>query len=212
MVEFVLIEHFRLAVHAAALFGIGLLLSWPVVHYRMMRVAWLPLRVFRIVVALMGPRPPFARMTAVIFGFNALTIFLYLAGGWHPVFPKLCGLWIGMNVAIVAVMGREDERIMEMGRPGEEAWVPGRPLSMLCGLAVMLLELPCFWYALAMGMSLGDAVQDGRAPYLEALGVRALAYVTLVAPALLVSAAAESAAIRGMAARKLDAPDQNRQD
>jgi len=196
MLEYVFRDHMRLAIHAALLFAVGAFASWPVVHYRLWALARPALAVFRLVLRLLGRSPSLARTTAVIFGFNGVAIFLYMAAGFHPLLPKLFAIWTGINVCVVAAMAGA-EGLMESARPARGQWVPPPRLGALCGLVVLLLELPCFWYALAMGMSMGHAVQSGGASYADALTVRAGAYAAVILPMLLLSAVAESVTVRG---------------
>jgi hypothetical protein len=196
MLSFVFRDHARLALHAALLFAVGAFAAWPVMHYRLWGLARPALVVFRLVVRLLGRSPSIARTTAVIFGFNGVAIFLYMASGFHPFLPKLFGIWTGFNVCVVAAMAGE-EGLMAAARPAPGQWMPSRGLGALCGLLVLALELPCFWFALAMGMSMGHAVQSGGAHYLLALAVRAGAYASVILPLLLLSALAESVALRG---------------
>ena len=200
MVEFVFRDHLRLAGHAALLFAAGLFAAWPIVHYRLRGPARLPLAIFRLVLGLMGRSPSIARMAAVIFCFNTSAIFLYMSTGFHPLLPKVLCVWTGLNVGLIAGAARLGES-RGPGRPGADQWTPPRGLTLLCGLLVLLLELPAFWFSIAMGISMGHAVQSGGSPYLGALAVRAGAYFALVAPALLVSALAEAVAVRGSAGR-----------
>ena len=87
MLSFVFRDHARLALHAALLFAVGAFASWPVVHYRLSALARPAIVVFRLVVHLLGRSPSIARTTAVIFGFNGLVIFLYMASGVHAFLP-----------------------------------------------------------------------------------------------------------------------------
>jgi len=199
MIGFVL-QHFRLATHAALLFAAGLFASWPVAHYRLRWAAWLPERITRFVLLLIGPRPSILRMTGVIFAFNSTVMFLQMASGYHPFFPKLLGVWTGLNVGIMtAASARKGIQPDVLGVP-EGGWIPPRLLTLLCGVAVLALELPSYWFALAMGMSLGHNVQAAEVSYGDALLRRAAAYLAIIVPALLLSAIAESTAIRGSAA------------
>jgi hypothetical protein len=201
MLSFVFRDHAKLALHAALLFTVGAFASWPVIHYRLSAVAQLPLAVFRLVVRLLGHSPSLAHMTGVIFGFNGTVIFLYMATGCHPLLPKLFGIWTGLNVCVVSALATE-EGLMEPALPAPGQWAPPPGVGALCGLLVLVLELPCFWLALAMGMSMGHAVQSGAASYGEALAVRTGAYGAVVLPLLLLSALAEAVALRGSGPRE----------
>lgn len=197
--EYVLVDHFRLALHAALLFAAGLFVAWPVVRYRLHGVAWLPRKIMRFVTVLMGPRPSIFRITLVIFLFNSTVIFIQMASGFHPFLPKLLGLWTGMNVAIMASMA-DPEDMPALSSVPPDGWVPPSALTIICGLTVLVLELPCYWFALAMGMRMGHEVQEG-AIYSSVLAERARVYALLIVPALLASAAAEAVSIRGSGAR-----------
>lgn len=194
--RFIFTEHQKPALYAAVLFAVGLFLSWPVIHFRMRALAALPLAVFRGVLRSLGPAPSIAGMAAVIFGFNAVVIFVDMALGFHPLLPKVLCIWTGMNVGIVAGMG--DEAGLAYPRPAADGrWRPPRPLVWACAVAVLLLELPCFWLSIAMGITLGHAVQSSDSTYSAALAVRAQAYWTVIAPLLACSALAEAVAVRG---------------
>lgn len=201
MVEYVLRAHFRLAADSALLFAVGLFLSWPIVHYRLELLTRLPLAVFHLVLRLIGTSPSIARTAAVVFCFNSVVIFAYMASGFHPLLPKVFGIWIGMNVGIIIGMVGRRGALPHVGRPAAGQWVPPASLTAVCGALVLMLELPCFWFAVAMGISMGHTVQAGAEPYLSALALRAQAYLAVIVPALAVSAIAEAIAVRGPAGR-----------
>ncbi|MHC4481087.1 MAG: hypothetical protein ACYS1C_09005, partial [Planctomycetota bacterium] len=142
MIEFVFAVHLRLALHAALLFAVGLFAAWPVVRYRIKSLAALPMAVFRLVLRLIGPSPTIARMAGVIFGFNTVAIFIYMASGFHPLLPKVFGIWVGMNIGIVTALARHQEELLDTGRPEAGQWVPSAHLTGICGLMVLILELP----------------------------------------------------------------------
>jgi len=188
--------HGRLILHAALLFCVGLFAAAPVVRFRMRTVAWPALVVFRLILRLAGTSPGIVRLAAVIFGFNAPAMFLYMASGFHPMLPKIFGIWTGMNIAAVsAFVTRGIEPLPPMLRT-EAQWAPPSHLTSACSLLVLGLELPCFWLAIAMGMGMGNEVLGGTS-YAAALAPRAVAYCALVVPTLLVSAIAEAIAVRG---------------
>jgi len=200
MLEFVLVDHLRLALDAALLFAVGLFVSWPVVHYRLKAIARLPLAVFRLVLGLIGRSPGIPRMAGAIWGFNSVAIFVYMASGCHPLLPKLFGIWVGMNIGIIMGMAPHAEDLLQAGMAAPGQWVPPPLLSTVSGALVLVLELPCFWFAIAMGIRMGQAVQSGQ-PYLSALAPRATAYVCVIVPVLAFSAVCEAVAIRGSAGR-----------
>jgi len=145
----------------------------------------------------MGRQPGLARVALVIWAFNSAAIFLYMASGYHPMLPKLFAIWTGLNVGVIAGMRPEglDWPPAHAGEGGSR-WVPPAPVVALCAGLVLALELPCFWYSLAMGMSMGWEVQAGESAYVDALRPRLIAYLTVIVPLLLASAVAESVAIR----------------
>ncbi len=197
VLEYVLVEHLRLAVLAAILFAVGLFVSPVVARLRIAALEWLPLQLFRLIMRLVGPGPSLARMAGVIWVFNSAAMFVYMASGYHPLAPRIIGVWTGLNIGIVAARARSDEAgLAGLMVPRAGQWAPPAGLAWMCGALVLLLELPCFWYALGMGMSLGGDVQREGVQYLAALRPRAWAYLLLIVPTLLVSAVAEAIAIR----------------
>ncbi|MEF8787943.1 MAG: stage II sporulation protein M, partial [Planctomycetota bacterium] len=187
------------ALHAGLLFAVGLFVAWPVVRYRLTGVAWLPRRIFRLVVRMMGPRPSLPRMAGVIFVFNSIVMFLQMVVGFHSFLPKVLAIWTGMNVGVMMGFAGESEGMIRRVARRTDGFIPPPALTLVCSLLVMLLELPAYFYALAMGMKLGHTVQGGDAAYLAALEPRAIAYVMFVVPTLFASALAESVSIRGAA-------------
>jgi len=185
-------------VHAALLFATGVFVAIPVIRWRVKALEWLPLQVFRFVLGLMGAHAGLVRTAVVIWLFNSGVMFLYMASGFHQMLPKIFGIWVGMNVAIVTAVGGSDDRMLKVVSPreGSRRWAPSQALSWPCSVLVLAVELPAFWYSLAMGMSLGAEVQAGCVRYLAGFQVRALAFVYFILPALLVSAVSESIALR----------------
>lgn len=200
MIEYVLVGHLRPALHAAILFAVGLLIAVPVTRYRLTFLAWPALQVLRLVMWLMGERPSLLRVAAIIWLFNSDAMLIYMASGFHPMLPKVFALWTGLNIGVVmARMSADDDSVFGgLGQVAPGQWLPPKGLALGCGVLVLMLELPCFWYALGMGMSMGWQVQAGGG-YLASLGPRATAYLCLIVPTLLVSAIAESIAIRAAA-------------
>ena len=99
-------------------------------------------------------------------------------------------------------MAPHDEQLLAATRPAPGQWVPRPDLAQSCGLLVLLLELPCFFYAIALGLGMGHQVQSGDMAYIPALAVRARAYAAVILPILLASAVAEAIAVRGAGAEE----------
>ena len=188
--------HRQLFLDAALLFAAGLFAAAPVVRFRLRAVAVPALKVFGGVMRLLGQTPGLVRMTAVIFLFNGLVMFVYMASGIHPMLPKVFAVWTGMNIGVILGFTHGGlEPAPRIGRRPDQ-WLPPEWLHSVCGLAVLLIELPCFWLAIALGLSMGGKVQaDGR--YLDALAPRVTTYATVILPLLLLSAVSEAMAIRG---------------
>ncbi len=199
---YVWIEHFGLACRASLLFFGGVLAAVVVVRAGPSVLTRFPLALFRWVRRMIGPDPGLFRLGGVIFGFNATAMGLYMATGVRPLFPQAVALLTGFDITVILFMAGGEplpgESPAEAGRG--DRWRPGKGLTLLCGLVVLAVELPCFWYAVALGIGLGLEVASGRVGYLEGLPIRAHAYLRAIVPLLLLSAACEAVAIRGMEA------------
>ncbi len=197
MLDFVLRQHWRPAAQALLLFVLGLFMAWPVLRFRLRFVARPAEFMVRIVLRLLGESPPVPRVAVVVFAYNATVMFLYMAAGFHPLIPRLLCVWVGLNIAVLmGMVGTQREMLLAFRvQPG--MWRPAAGLALVCGLLVLMLELPCLWFAVGMGIRMGQLVQGGQVGYLEALAQRAQAYWAIIAPVLFVSATAEAIAIRG---------------
>jgi hypothetical protein len=196
--SFVFVQHFGLACGAALLFLVGVLLAFPVVKNGSTRLTWLPLILFRMVRRMLGTRPGMTHLWSLIFGFNGTVMLLYMASGVHPGIPAAISILTGYNIAVILLVAGETEDLDGLAVSPVSGWKPGKWVAGICGLAVLLLELPCFWYSIAMGIRLGQAIVAGQTSYVEGITVRLHAYVLLILPTLLVSAVCEAIAIRGM--------------
>ena len=199
IVSFVFVQHFDLACGAALIFLLGVLFAIPAGRYGSTLLTWLPLTLFRMVSRLLGNRPGMTRVWLVIFGFNGTAMALYMASGIHPAVPAIISFVTGYNIAVILLLAGQREDLNDLASAPADRWMPNRWVAGLCGLAVILLELPCFWYSIAMGIRLGQEITAGRTDYVEGVATRLHAYVLLLLPVLLVSAVCEAIAIRGMA-------------
>jgi hypothetical protein len=200
-----LYAHLGLGLIAAVLFGAGLVTSLPVVRRDLRWLMAFPLWVVRQVLRLIGPNFAAVRVFLTIFFFNSLAIFLYMASGVLVVLPAAVAFLTGLNIGVIVLRSGEVE--MPSGeRPLAEAMDPNAehevaPWVSLCSVTVLVLELPSFW--ISVGMGIGMARELTRVGGYTLATLRALleprvaAYLSIIVPALLLSALAETAAIRG---------------
>jgi len=198
--EFIFSGHLSLATLSALLFAAGIMLSIPVIR---MNTGWIkafPLWVFRKALRLLGDQPTIFRMTLVIFLFNGTAMFVYLSTGLVPLIPMIIALLTGFNVAVIFSSAGELADQTEAGRPSSSQWIPGPAVTIVCTILVLALELPCFWYSIAMGISMGQELLAGGNSYADLLAVRGRVYGGVIVPILLVSAISEAIAVRGAGA------------
>ena len=190
---------------ASLLFAAGLGTSVAVVRGDVRWMMAPPLWVVRQVLRVIGPGFPPVRVFLVIFCFNTVAIFLYMLSGVLIVAPALVAFLTGVNIGVIVLKAGEVE-LPTGERPLAEAMDPSgdfevAPWVSLCSLAVLMLELPSFWISVGMGIGLARELtkvgQYTLANMGSLLAPRVTAYTMLIIPALLVSAIAETAAIRG---------------
>ncbi|HUT32270.1 MAG TPA: hypothetical protein VNE39_02215 [Planctomycetota bacterium] len=200
-----LLDHMWLGVAAALLFVAGLATAGPVVRHDYRALMDFPLAVLRLVLRLIGPELRAVRVFLVIFLFNASAIFLYMLSGVLVVVPAVVAFLTGVNIGVVMLKGGEiavpgdDRPLASVLAPREPSHVPrwvGR-----CGLLVLALELPSFWISVGMGIGMARKLTAAGQYTLANMGAlvteRVHAYWMIILPALLLSAFAETAAIRG---------------
>lgn len=205
--------HLWLGLVAALLFGAGLGTSVVVVRRQVRWLMALPLWVVRRVMAIIGPGFPPLRVFLVIFCFNSVAIFLYMASGVLVCLPAAIAFLTGVNIGVIVLKADEVQGAAGETPPAdsdEQPDVEVGPLASLCGLAVLLIELPCFWLSIGMGIRMGRRLALDFAYTLHNMGrllaPRAAAYVSVILPALFLSAIAETVAIRGHMRAKAHAP------
>jgi hypothetical protein len=90
------------------------------------------------------------------------------------------------------------EVIPDSVEPSPSAFHEG--IAAVCGILVIVLELPAFWISIALGMSLSDLVwvEPSWQGIRAAFAPRAIAYAQVIVPVLAISAAAEAIAIKGL--------------
>ena len=198
-------EHLSLGVIAALLFAAGLGTSVPAVRRDVRWLTAFPLWIIRRVMRLIGPSFPPVRVFLVIFCFNSVAIFLYMASGVLIVLPAAIAFLTGVNIGVI-LLKAGDVELPSGERPlvdgmAADLEVDAGPLVGLCSLAVIVIELPCFWISVGMGIGLAhELTRAGQYTFVgmgSALAPRVAAYVCIIIPALFLSALAETAAIRG---------------
>lgn len=207
----VLADHVGLGVVAAGLFVAGLATAGPVVRRECRALMGFPLWMMRVALRLMGPTFPPLRVFALIFAFNSVAIFLYMASGVLIVVPAAMAFLTGLNIGVVVLKARQLELpgldAAAEAQPADGPEAPAAPRWVdLCGLAVLALELPSFWISVGMGIGMARKLTEPGQFTSEMIRhlftERAHAYWMIVAPVLLVSAIAETAAIRGQRRRR----------
>lgn len=128
-------------------------------------------------------------------------MFVYMSTGAHPLVPSLIAATTGFTLTLCFSLPQEAESLFDFETVGPNDWLPSRSLAIAGGAATVLIELPCFFYSIGMGITLGQEVMRDRVPYLSGLETRATVYLTTVLPLLLISAICETVAIRGTSSR-----------
>ena len=176
----------------ALLFGAGMLLAIPV-HRRGVRVLLYMPDLFACLLGHILKRTSTPRLAAFIFLFNAIAIFLYMLTGVIPYLPAATALSTGLNVALTSIIAQDR---LPLRNPSATRL----PITARIGAVLtFVLELPCLWLSLAMGMTitpnlLGLLRGDDLAP----LRARALAYALVIVPTLALSALAEAHAVHSV--------------
>jgi hypothetical protein len=201
-IAYLFIDHFLSACKAALYFLLGALAVIPLIR-------WYPTvcrkacgRLLRFIEKLFGPNPGLFRIAATIFLFNGTAMFIYLSTGAHPLVPSLIAVTTGFTLTLCFSLPQEAESLFGFKTAGPDDWIPSGPLAIAGGVATALIELPCFFYSIGMGITLGQDVSHDQVTYLSGLQTRATVYVTIVLPLLLVSAICETIAIQGIGSRR----------
>jgi len=202
-----LVDHMWLGVAAALLFVAGLATAGPVVRHDYRALMAFPLWLVKRVMRFIGSEMRALRVFLVIFLFNSVAIYLYMASGVLIVLPAAMAFLTGLNIGIVVLKGREGA-LAAIEAPPDPAVAPRAPAGIprwvdLCGLVVLALELPSFWISVGLGIGMARKLSAAGQYTLGNMGAllaeRSHAYWMIILPALLASAIAETVAIRGHA-------------
>lgn len=174
---------------AALLFIAGVLSAVPVLRWRVEFLLRMPRSFAGWLREIMDKRPSVLRLAAFIFSFNGTAILCYMLTGVLPGLPYVVAFWTGLNVALAGLLVRET------GAPDVVARSPTR-WERLCGILTFVLELPCFWYALGLGMTIRLGFSRGvRDLDWTSLADRVWAYALVILPVLALSALVEAYAV-----------------
>jgi hypothetical protein len=195
-IEYLFVDHFFAACKAALFFFLGALAVVPLFRWYPDGCRKACGRLLRFVAKLFGSNPGFLRITSTIFLFNGTAMFVYMSTGAHPLLPSLIAATTGFTLTLCFTLPQEAESSLDFATVGPNDWLPSRPLAVAGGVATALIELPCFFYSIGMGITLGQEIACDRVPYLTGLETRARVYITIVLPLLLISAVSETIAIR----------------
>lgn len=173
----------------AFLFGAGVLFAVPVLRWNirplLVTAEWFAARVARV----LASGPSRLRLGLFIFGFNACAIFIYMLSGLVPYLPAVTAFMTGTNVALASLIGRKHRSEIRMR-------VHLSPSARICMLLTFCLELPGFWYAMALGYTITTRIPDLVArSNLSSVQERVAAYGMVIVPVLAVSAFCEAHAI-----------------
>ena len=185
-----ILEHTTYAVAAALLFAAGAVFSVPVLRRRIKFLLAFPRWFSALLARIIEARPSVAALALFIFAFNSVAIFVYMLFGLIPWFPVLIAFFTGLNVAAASVMGKS--AIRRVGAAADRLGTGAR----VCAGVTFLLELPCFWYAMAMAAAFDVNIVDiFMGEDAASVVVRLRAYLQVLVPILAVSALAEAYAV-----------------
>ena len=203
--------HWKLAGVAAAAFFGGLASAGVVVRAHLHGLMRFPLWLMSALMRFLWAFPNYFTIFLLIFLFNSTAMCVYMLTGVLPVLPHVVCFMTGMNIGIVVLVGGGvGQRLagsvgrMPASAEGDESAPPpadpaakGGCFRVVCFLIVVVLELPAFWFAIAMGTSIGRWWHD--ADPAGALGAavieRLRAYASVIVPILAVSGAVESVGV-----------------
>jgi len=184
-----ILSHTGIAVAMALIFAAGGMFAIPVQRRRFRPLTvfaeWFAARVEHV----LNSGPSRFRLGAFIFLFNACAIFLYMLTGLVPWLPVVTTFLAGMNVVLASLAGRKRKSRFRRKHHLTRS-------ARACMLLTFVLELPAFWYAMAMGWTISTSVMNlFSETSLSSVRERATAYAMVIVPILALSAFAEAHAI-----------------
>ncbi len=209
-----LLSHWRGAAGASVAFLLGAVAARFVVRHDLRPLMALPLWFLRRIAAILKRNPSVLALAAFIFTFNGTAMFVYMLFGLIPFMPAVIAFLTGMNVAIATLKSTDFKGDVQYkpswvpkadpdgpaaGDPAPNAAEPN-PFAILCSILVLALELPCFWFATALGAGM---FQEGywlgtlwQGENLADLQMRVMTFLLVILPILAISALAEGYAVK----------------
>lgn len=222
-----LADQWQMAAVEGGVFFIGIFSASIVIRHRLRFLMAFPQWLMGNLAKLLESKPGYLFILLFIFCFNSAAIFIYMmTGALLQLLPTAVCFLTGMNIGIVAgtaqvfaavsraarrriseERGPDDFGVDELLPPERETEAPVFPprgmtsaqfyTQTVCVILVALLELPAFWFAIALGTSLSRHWLPLAGPGVaESILARMTAYVTVIVPVLAISAAVEAVAVR----------------
>lgn len=196
-------EHWRMAMIQGGVFFIGIFSAGIVLKYRLSLLMRFPLwlidRIMKFLSANANPYLIFMFIAA----FNSIAILIYMStGAISPILPTAICFLTGMNIGIVAgampyiIVSTQKEQARKQITPPEprEETKTAFVLRSIGAVLVASLELPALWFSIAMGATIEKTLfNPAFTP--AVLYERVSAYIMIIVPVLIISAAIETAVI-----------------
>jgi len=184
-----ILHHTRLAAGMAFVFGAGAVFSLPVLQWQIKPLMYFPRKFAHLIERIVSAHLHRFRLAIFIFLFNGMAIFLYMLTGLIPGVPVAVTFLTGLNVALASFLGRR--KVLQSSQPAALS-----ASARICAILTFLLELPCFWYAMALGWTIKTRLPDlFTGENLASTKERVLAYALVILPLLGISALAEAHAV-----------------
>lgn len=196
------------AAAAALFFAAGAACAIPVLRHRVRFLMATASRFLKILRHIYDTRPSTFFLGLFIFVWNGTIIGISMLTGLVPWLPVIMVFILGLNVMLTSILGQKAFQGEHL-----KLWRPSL-FGRACAILTFLLELPCLWFSIAMGLSMeANLLEVFRGEGVEDIRKRVAAYVIVILPLLLISALAEAYAVnqslRGNKASKDEEKDEH---
>ncbi len=221
-----LADLWQMAAIQCAVFFIGIFSASIVIRHRLHFLMAFPEWFMGKLVQVIAAKPGYVFLLLFIFIFNSVAMFAYMmTGALLQFLPTAVCFLTGMNIGIaagraqvIAAVSRAARRqlrqeldvdhdvdeLLPVDEPAEPSPIPPRGMSLtdfyiqtICVILVAALELPAFWFAIAMGTTMSRhwlPLTDQNLG--QSILSRLIAYAAVIVPVLAISAAIEAVAVR----------------